>query len=133
MIEAGRRERVLYLGIGDGSAARRLARQAVEGLVVGVDPSEDAVRQARRLAADQDNVMFVPGSAEEIPWREDFFSLLVAEEAALAGADPARAAREMLRVMAPDGRVVVEGAAVEWRGLLAEAAAREKPGVTVLG
>ncbi len=131
-IETRANDRILVLGIGDGSLARQLARRVADGLVLGVDPSDDAVRQARRQSVELDNVMFVLGSAQEIPWREDFFSLLVADAATLEGAEPAVAVREIIRVMARTGRVAVTGVPGEWPGWLAGEAARQKPGLRVL-
>ena len=104
LMEVRPRDRVLNLSVGDGTAARRLARLAYEGLVVGVDPSEDTVRLARSLSVEIHNLMFVIGSPEEIPWQEDFFSAVLSAGLAL---DRARAAREIFRVVAPGGRVFV--------------------------
>ncbi|MBI3694697.1 MAG: class I SAM-dependent methyltransferase [Acidobacteria bacterium] len=102
LIEVWPHDRILDLGCGDGASTRRLARRAVHGLALGVDPSDDNVRQARRLSVEIENVMFVQGSPEEIPWQNDFFSVLLAREPAT---EPA--AREMFRVLAPGGRAFV--------------------------
>ena len=95
-------DRVLDLGCGDGASTRRLARLASGGLALGVDPSDDSVRQARRLSAEVENVMFVLGSPDAIPWQDDFFSVLLARESVTAPA-----ALEMFRVLAPGGRAFV--------------------------
>ena len=105
MIEVGPRDRVLHLGVGDGAATRDFARQASAGLVLGVDPSDDAVRLARRLSVDLDNVMFITGSPEEgVPWQEGFFSVVVCD--APTG-DWTRAAQEIFRLTAPGARVYI--------------------------
>src|SRR5215468_4451217 len=57
-------ERVLDLGCGSGWASRLLARVVGEGpegfgQVVGVDISDEMVRQARAESKEFDNVMFV--------------------------------------------------------------------------
>src|SRR5262252_10523350 len=64
-------ERVLDLGCGSGWATRLLARVVSEGpegfgQVVGVDISDEMIRQARAASKDFENVMFVAGSAAEI-------------------------------------------------------------------
>ena len=105
MIEVGPRDRVLHLGFGEGSATRDFARRASSGLVLGVDSSGDAVRLARKLSVEIENIMFVLGSHEQVPWQGDFFSLVVSQA---APQDWERAAREMFRVTAPGGRVYVE-------------------------
>jgi ubiquinone/menaquinone biosynthesis C-methylase UbiE len=104
MIEVGPRDRVLHLGFGDGSATREFARRASSGLALGVDPSDDAVRRARKLSVEIENIMFVLGSHEEVPWQENFFSLVVSET---PPGDWAGAAREIYRVTSPGGRVYV--------------------------
>jgi 16S rRNA (adenine(1408)-N(1))-methyltransferase len=67
-------ERVLVdLGTGDGRLAYRLARDHPSWLVVGVDPSADAMSESSRRAARKParggltNVLFVVGVAEELP------------------------------------------------------------------
>lgn len=101
------KDRVLDLGCGSGWAARRLALMAAGGSVVGVDVSDEMVRLARRLSVEIENLMFVIGSADEIPWQEDFFSLVFAGDSAFYWPDPDSAAREIFRVMAPGGRLFV--------------------------
>jgi ubiquinone/menaquinone biosynthesis C-methylase UbiE len=113
-IQAGPKDRLLHLGFGDGALTRRLAAQAAEGLVLGVDPADDNVRQARRLSVDLENVMFVLGSPEEIPWQEAFFSLVLC---GIAVQDWPRAAHEISRVTAAGGRVLLVNPppeAAEW-------------------
>jgi ubiquinone/menaquinone biosynthesis C-methylase UbiE len=100
LLQAQSADRILHLGCGDGSMARRLAPLACNGLVVGIDV-EERVRNARRLSVDIENLMFVFGSAEEISWQEDFFSALVSLEPPSEGG-----ARAMFRVLAPGGRLV---------------------------
>lgn len=116
---------MLHLGFGDGEVACRIARRAPEGLVLGVDPSDDNVRAARRRAGDLDNVMFVAGSPEEIPWQNDFFSVLLTAEVTAEWARPEQAAREMFRVLAPGGRLYLAGPEGPWVGRL-EAAGFEE-------
>src|SRR6266571_2065145 len=57
-------ERILDLGCGSGWATRLLARMVGEGpqsfgQVVGVDISDEMIRQARTASRDFDNVMYV--------------------------------------------------------------------------
>lgn len=66
--------------------------------VTGVGTAEQ-VRAARRRFAGVENAMFTAGSRDEIPWAEGRFTLIVDD----AGSEPTR---EMMRVLAPGGRVV---------------------------
>ncbi len=101
MIEVGPQDRVLHLGIGDGATTRELARRAGAGLVLGVDPSQDAIQLARRLSVQIENLMFVLGLPEQIPWREDYFSAVLCSGPVT---DWGRAATEIWRVMIAGGR-----------------------------
>ena len=86
------------------------------GLAVGIDESGDAVREARKLSVEIENLMFAPGSAGEIPWQENFFSVLLCE----SGASP-DSALEAARVLAPGGRIFIVGGGVDWAAALVEA------------
>jgi ubiquinone/menaquinone biosynthesis C-methylase UbiE len=101
-------ERVLDLGCGSGWATRLLARLVGDGphgagQVVGLDISDEMVRQARAASKDFDNVMFIQGSAAQIPWEENFFDKVLSVESFYYYPDQDRALAELFRVMAPHG------------------------------
>jgi ubiquinone/menaquinone biosynthesis C-methylase UbiE len=105
-------ERVLDLGCGAGWASRILARLVGEGpeghgQVVGVDLSDEMIRRARAASRDFDNLMFVWGSAQQIPWEENFFDKVLSVESFYYYADQDRALHELFRVMAPRGRLFI--------------------------
>src|SRR6202140_3166361 len=105
-------ERVLDLGCGSGWATRLLARMVGEGpqgfgQVVGVDVSDEMIRQARATSKEFDNVMFVVGSAAQIPWEENFFDKVLSIESFYYYPDQGRALAELFRVMAPHGRMFI--------------------------
>ncbi len=105
-------ERVLDLGCGSGWATRLLARLVSEGpagfgQVVGLDISDEMIRQARTASKDFDNVMFVVGSATQIPWEENFFDKVLSVESFYYYPDQDRALAELFRVMAPRGRLFI--------------------------
>ena len=105
-------ERVLDLGCGAGWASRILARLVGEGpqghgQVVGVDISDEMIRRARATSRDFDNLMFVWGSAQQIPWEENFFDKVLSVESFYYYADQDRALHELFRVMAPRGRLFI--------------------------
>ena len=98
MIEITSTERVLVLALANTAGLRELARGEA---LVGVGTGEQ-VRAARREFADLENVMFVTGSREEIPWQEHWFTLIVdAEGGAVTAA--------MHRALADGGRIVSGG------------------------
>ena len=105
-------ERVLDLGCGSGWATRLLARIVGEGpegfgQVVGVDVSDEMIRVARVESRDFENVMYVWGSATQIPWEENFFDKVLSVESFYYYPDQERALAELFRVMAPKGRLFI--------------------------
>jgi ubiquinone/menaquinone biosynthesis C-methylase UbiE len=105
-------ERVLDLGCGSGWATRLLARLVSDGpegfgQVVGLDVSDEMVRQARGASKDFENILYVWGSAEKIPWEENFFDKVLSVESFYYYPDQDRALMELFRVMAPRGRMFI--------------------------
>src|SRR5579871_4733329 len=105
-------ERVLDLGCGSGWATRLLARLVGEGpngfgQVVGLDVSDEMIRRARASSRDFENVMYVWGSAQQIPWEENFFDKVLSVESFYYYPDQERALAELFRVMAPHGRLFI--------------------------
>ena len=105
-------ERILDLGCGSGWATRMLARMVGEephgsGKVVGIDISDEMIRQARAASKEFDNVMFVVGSAAQIPREENFFDKVLSVESFYYYPDQERALAELFRVMAPHGRLFI--------------------------
>ena len=82
LMELGPDERILDLGCGDGWASRLLSPLCPEGAIVGVDISNEMIRLAREKSVNCENVLFVPGSAEEIPWAEAYFTRVISIESA---------------------------------------------------
>jgi arsenite methyltransferase len=105
-------ERVLDLGCGAGWATRILARLVGDGpegfgQVVGLDISDGMVRRARAASREFDNVLYVCGSAQQVPWEENFFDKVLSVESFYYYPDQDRALAELFRVMAPRGRMFI--------------------------
>jgi ubiquinone/menaquinone biosynthesis C-methylase UbiE len=97
-------ERILDVGCGDGWLCRLLAPRCPEGAVVGIDISGEMIHLARERSLNLDNALHTLGSAEEIPWAEDYFTRVLSVETAYYWSSPERAAAEMFRVTAWGGR-----------------------------
>ena len=99
----GAADNVLDVGCGAGWLSRRLAKLVPQGRVVGMDVSDEMIRHARRASVDFENVMFVTGEVQEIPWEPNFFSHAISVESSYYWPDPAAGIREILRVLKAGG------------------------------
>jgi SAM-dependent methyltransferase len=97
---AGRR--ILDVGCGTGRVSIALAEKAAE--VVGVDPSEEMLAEARARA--RGSVAFERGRAEALPFPDGRFERVVAR-LVVHLVDRVRALPEIRRVLGPGGRLVV--------------------------
>jgi len=108
-------DRVLDLGCGAGWATRLLARMVAaeksnahnDGLVLGVDISDEMIRRATENSRDLSNVRYLVGSAEQIPSEANFFHKVLSVESFYYYPDQDRALDELRRVMAPGGRLFI--------------------------
>jgi len=104
-------QRVLDLGCGAGWASRLLAKAVGggerPGQVVGLDVSDEMIRRARANSKDFDNLIFVVGSAQHLPWEENFFDKVLSVESFYYYADQERALAELFRVMVPLGELYI--------------------------
>jgi ubiquinone/menaquinone biosynthesis C-methylase UbiE len=111
-------DRVLDLGCGTGNAALEAARSGAR--VVAIDPAERLLEVARGRAAEARlPIEFARGDASAIPADDATFDAVLSVFAVIFAPDADRAASEMLRVLAPGGRLVL----TSWlpRGGVAEA------------
>ncbi len=96
-------DNILDLGCGAGWLSRMLAKSAPQGCVVGMDISDEMVRRARQKSMECENLVFIVGAAEEIPWESDFFSKMISVESSYYWPDPAKSLREVFRVLREGG------------------------------
>jgi SAM-dependent methyltransferase len=101
---------VLDVACGTGNFTRDFARSVgPDGLVVGIDVSPTmlarAVDDTRRAGLDQ--VAYVRGDAQELPFRDNSFDAVCCFAAIHLFADPVRALDRMTAVLTPGGRIAV--------------------------
>jgi ubiquinone/menaquinone biosynthesis C-methylase UbiE len=98
--------RVLDVACGAGQIAIPMARAGAK--VVGVDIASNLIAQARaRALADGVQMRFDEGDAEELPFADASFDLVVTLIGAMFAPRPDRVSAELLRVCRPSGRIVM--------------------------
>ena len=95
--------RILDVGCGTGYLLGRLAARAPQAEVLaGIDAAPAMIEVARAAAAD-DRTRFVMGTAEQLPWPTETFDLVVSTTSFDHWADQRTGLAECVRVLAPDG------------------------------
>jgi hypothetical protein len=96
-------DRVLILDVPAVKELAAIGRILLQGCAVVVG-SRDEIDDGRKALADFDNIMFVQGAPDRIPWRSQFFTKILIPQQfdslrqSLAG--------ELQRVLAPGGAIV---------------------------
>ncbi|MSO41727.1 MAG: class I SAM-dependent methyltransferase [Solirubrobacterales bacterium] len=97
-------ERVLDVACGSGTATIPAARRLAEA--VGVDFVPALLERGReRAAAERLEIEFIEGDAEQLPFEDESFDLVLSEFGAMFAPDHQRTADELLRVCRPGGRI----------------------------
>jgi SAM-dependent methyltransferase len=93
---------VLDVGCGEGRFCRMLATRGLS--TAGIDPAESLIRQARRLHPDGD---YRTAQAEQLPFEDETFDLVVAYLSLIDIRDVRQAIDEMNRVLRPGGHLLI--------------------------
>ena len=97
---------VLDVACGPGNFSRDFARAAGDGLVVGLDASATMLAQAARERSAGE-VAYVRGDAGDLPFHDGAFDAVCCFAALYLIEGPLRAVDEIVRVLAPGGRVAL--------------------------
>ena len=99
-------KRVLDVGTGDGTYALEAAARGA--VVTGIDLAPGMLEAARSRARDRRvAASFELGRAEALPFADGSFDVVIAVTVLCLVADPRLVMREMARVLAPGGRLVI--------------------------
>lgn len=105
-IVIGYDESFIDLGCGNGWATRYVAGKVPTiGLCVGVDVSEELVKEARRLSAGKYPVKFLVAPIEEVPFGEASFNHAFSMEALYYGENPLARLESAWRLLKQGGRL----------------------------
>jgi ubiquinone/menaquinone biosynthesis C-methylase UbiE len=99
--------RVLDIGCGTGQLVTRIAETLPRVRVVGCDFSAGMLRRAAARSGSKHAARWVQGDAGRLPFRDGAFDAVVSTEAFHWFPDQHAALRELFRVLAPGGRLVL--------------------------
>ncbi len=97
---------ILDVGCGTGDMLRRFSGERA-GRLVGVDQSEGMLAKARELTAGDDNITYLAGTAESLPFGDAEFDIVTSCIAFHHFPDPDTAVSEMFRALKPGGRLFI--------------------------
>ena len=102
-------ERVLDVGCGTGLIARRAAEAVGDrGSVAGIDVAADMIEVAESLTVgDGAEIEWQQGDAASLPFPDAGFDVVLCQMSLMFVEDRPAATREMRRVLAPGGRVLI--------------------------
>jgi ubiquinone/menaquinone biosynthesis C-methylase UbiE len=98
--------RILDVGCGSGWATRLMAEKAPAGKVIGIDISDEMIRQARESSGSFSNAEFQIASAEKLPFEDGEFTHAFSMESLYYYADILSALKEIKRVLGTGGLFV---------------------------
>lgn len=106
MLALGAGDRVLDVGCGPGNFTRTFAAAAPDGLTVGLDASASMLDRAMQ-EEQASNLAYVRADAADLPFADGTFDAICCFAALYFIGDPHRAIDEIVRVLAPGGRVAL--------------------------
>ena len=109
-------ERVLDLGCGAGTDSLVVAQMVgPEGHVTGIDMTPEMLAKARASAAEMgaENVEFVEGEAESLPFPDESFDVVISNGVIDLIPDKAAVFSELYRVLVPGGRIQIADVTIQ--------------------
>lgn len=104
-VELKNKKNVLDVGCGTGAITLDLA-ELTNGTVTGIDSDPEKLKHAEELLKDFSNVKLIEGNAEEMPFEDETFDLVVFNVVLIHIKDQQKAVSEMARVTEKDGIVL---------------------------
>jgi ubiquinone/menaquinone biosynthesis C-methylase UbiE len=111
------------VGTGTGRLAIEFAKAVPQVKVVGLDLSEVVLQLARENVPNSDvslRVSFKMGDAEDMPFEDATFDLVISSNTLHLVKNPVRMFNEVHRVLKPQGRFLMSDLRRSWLGILTE-------------
>jgi ubiquinone/menaquinone biosynthesis C-methylase UbiE len=102
-------DKYLEIGFGSGLFIKKYASHVSR--MAGLDYSEDMVNLARSInknLIESGKAEFKQGDVSDLPWNDNEFSVVVGIETFFFWSEPEASLKEIFRVLAPGGRLVLE-------------------------
>jgi len=102
-------DKYLEIGFGSGLFVKKYASHVSH--IAGLDCSEDMVKLASSINRDlieSGKAEFIQGDVSNLPWKDNEFSVVVGIETFFFWSEPETSLKEIFRVLAPEGRLVLE-------------------------
>ncbi len=102
-------DKYLEIGFGSGVFIKKYASHVLR--IAGLDYSEDMVELASSINKNlikSGKAEFRQGNVSDIPWDDNEFSVVVGIETFFFWPEPETSLKEIFRVLAPEGRLVLE-------------------------
>lgn len=100
-------EKILDVACGTGELEIRIFKQFPNQSIVGVDVSEDMLRQAAEKIGVQKNLILKAADSRELPFNDNQFDIVVTCSAFHYMREPEKVLKEFARVLKPGGRVIL--------------------------
>lgn len=110
MLHVGKEDKILEIGFGTGLAIESLAKQALKGIVVGIDYSETMLHRAKKRNAQaihEGRVDLRNACISELPDFDIIFDKILAVNSMMYWEQPVDALKHLKSMLNPDGMIVI--------------------------
>ena len=121
---------ILFVGVGTGADLAHIDHETVN--ITAIDYSEAMLNQARQKFAHTD-IQFLPMDAQQLSFKDNRFDVVVASLILSVVPDADACFAQMLRVLKPDGRIIIFDKFLPKNGKLSVLKRAVRPVIGLLG
>jgi len=96
----------LDIGCGTGNTIEKLSKEYPDSHFTGLDLAEKMIEVAKKKVKS-DNVEFLVGDAENLPFEDNKFDIIICKESIHHYPNPEKFFKESYRVLRPNGRLII--------------------------